>query len=102
MLTQRMAETVSIVGGGRVGRALGRRLHELGWRLGGVTGRSIATARAAVRVIGAGQPLRAVTRQVLNSKVILITTPDSAIESVAKHLAQVGGEEWSGKVALHT
>jgi predicted short-subunit dehydrogenase-like oxidoreductase (DUF2520 family) len=32
----------------------------------------------------------------------LITTPDSAIESVARNLAQLGGEEWSGKVVLHT
>jgi predicted short-subunit dehydrogenase-like oxidoreductase (DUF2520 family) len=97
-----MPETVSIVGGGRVGRALGRRLHELGWRVGGVTGRSISTARAAVRAIGAGQPLDAPTHQILNSSVILITTPDGAIESVAKNLAQLGGSEWSGKVVLHT
>jgi len=97
-----MSETVSIVGGGRVGRALGRRLRELGWRVGGVTGRSISTARAAVRAIGAGQPLDAPTHQVLNSRVILITTPDSAIEGVAKNLAQLGGKEWFGKVALHT
>jgi predicted short-subunit dehydrogenase-like oxidoreductase (DUF2520 family) len=102
MLTQRMSETVSIVGAGRVGRALGRRLHELGWRVGGVTGRSISTARAAVRVIGAGQALDAPTHQVLNSRVVLITTPDSAIEEVAKNLAQLGGEEWCGKVVLHT
>jgi len=102
MLTQRMSETVSIVGGGRVGRALGRRLHELGWRVGGVTGRSISTARAAVRAIGAGQPLDAPTHQILNSSVILITTPDGAIESVAKNLALLGGSEWSGKVVLHT
>ncbi len=102
MLTQRMPETVSIVGGGRVGRALGRRLHELGWRVGGVTGRSISTARAAVRAIGAGQPLDAPTHQILNSSVILITTPDGAIESVAKNLAHLGGREWSGKVVLHT
>jgi len=102
MLTQRMSETVSIVGGGRVGRALGRRLHELGWRVGGVTGRSISTARAAVRAIGAGQPLDAPTHQVLNSRVVLITTPDGAIESVAKNLAQLGGSEWTGKVVLHT
>jgi predicted short-subunit dehydrogenase-like oxidoreductase (DUF2520 family) len=102
MLTQRMSETVSIVGGGRVGRALGRSLHELGWRVGGVTGRSISTARAAVRAIGAGQPLDAPTHQVLNSRVVLITTPDGAIESVAKNLAQLGGSEWSGKVVLHT
>jgi predicted short-subunit dehydrogenase-like oxidoreductase (DUF2520 family) len=102
MLTQRISETVSIVGGGRVGRALGRRLHELGWRVGGVTGRSISTARAAVRAIGAGQPLDAPTHQVLNSTVVLVTTPDGAIESVAKNLAQLGGSEWSGKVVLHT
>jgi predicted short-subunit dehydrogenase-like oxidoreductase (DUF2520 family) len=102
MLTQRMSETVSIVGGGRVGRALGRRLHELGWRVGGVTGRSISTARAAVRAIGAGQPLDAPTHQILNSRVVLIATPDGAIEEVAKNLARLGGKEWSGKVALHT
>jgi len=102
MLTQRMSETVSIVGAGRVGRALGRRLHELGWRVGGVTGRSISTARAAVRAIGAGQPLDAPTHQILNSRVVLITTPDSAIEGVAKNLAQLGGKEWCGKVVLHT
>jgi predicted short-subunit dehydrogenase-like oxidoreductase (DUF2520 family) len=102
MLTQRMSETVSIVGGGRVGRALGRRLHELGWRVGGVTGRSISTARAAVRAIGAGQALDAPTHQILNSRVVLITTPDGAIEEVAKNLAHLGGKEWCGKVALHT
>jgi predicted short-subunit dehydrogenase-like oxidoreductase (DUF2520 family) len=97
-----MSETVSIVGAGRVGRALGRRLHELGWRVGGVTGRSISTARAAVRAIGAGQALDAPTHQVLNSRVVLISTPDSAIEGVARNLAHLGGEEWSGKVVLHT
>jgi predicted short-subunit dehydrogenase-like oxidoreductase (DUF2520 family) len=97
-----MSETVSIVGAGRVGRALGRRLHELGWRVGAVITRSISTARAAVRVIGAGQPLAEPTYQVLNSRVVLITTPDSAIEGVAKKLARLGGNEWSGKVVLHT
>ena len=102
MLTQRMSETVAIVGAGRVGRALGRRLHDLGWRVGGVTGRSMASARAAVKVIGAGQPLAAPTHQVLNSRVVLICTPDGAIEGVAQNLAHLGGKEWGGKVVLHT
>ena len=102
MLTQRMPETLSIVGAGRVGRALGRRLRELGWQVGAVTGRSISTARGAVKVIGAGQPLDHLAHQVLNSSVVLITTPDDAIESVAKELARLGGREWTGKVALHT
>jgi predicted short-subunit dehydrogenase-like oxidoreductase (DUF2520 family) len=102
MLTHRMSETVSIVGAGRVGRTLGRRLHELGWHVGAVTGRSTSTARAAVRAIGAGQPLATPSHQVLNSKVILITTPDGAIEGVVKELAQLDGKEWSGKIVLHT
>lgn len=102
MLTQYMPETLSIVGAGRAGRSLGRRLHELGWRIGVVATRSIPTARAAVRMIGAGHPSDRLTRQVLASKVVLIAAPDSAIEGVATELAQLGGNEWRGKVALHT
>jgi predicted short-subunit dehydrogenase-like oxidoreductase (DUF2520 family) len=52
-----MARTVSIVGAGRVGIALGKRLRELGWRVGAVVTRSKATSRAAVRAIGAGTPV---------------------------------------------
>jgi predicted short-subunit dehydrogenase-like oxidoreductase (DUF2520 family) len=97
-----MSETLCIVGAGRVGRALGRQLHGLGWRIGAVAGRSLTSARAAVRAIGAGHPTDLLTRQVLDSKVTLIATPDKAIESVAQKLAQIGGEEWRGKVVLHT
>ena len=102
MLTQGMPETLSIVGAGRVGRALGRRLRELGWRVGTVTTRSNATARAAVRMIGAGNPTDRLTRQVLTSDVVLIAAPDGAIEGVAAELARLGGSEWRGKVVLHT
>ena len=42
-----MENTLSIIGGGRVGRALGRRLRELGWKIGAVTTRSEASARRA-------------------------------------------------------
>jgi predicted short-subunit dehydrogenase-like oxidoreductase (DUF2520 family) len=52
-----MKRTLSIVGAGRVGRTLGKRLRERGWRIGAVVTRSTATARAAVRTIGAGTPL---------------------------------------------
>jgi predicted short-subunit dehydrogenase-like oxidoreductase (DUF2520 family) len=55
-----------------------------------------------VRVIGAGQPLDGPTHEILNSRVVLIATPDDTIEAVAKNLAQLGGKEWSGKVVLHT
>jgi len=49
-----MARTISIVGAGRVGRTLGKRLRQLGWRIGAVVTRSPASSRAAVRAIGGG------------------------------------------------
>src|SRR5258708_11114447 len=96
-----MSETLSIVGAGRVGKALGRCLHDLGWRIGVVTTQSIPTARAAVRAIGAGHPADQLTSGVLASKVVLIATPDRAIADVARDLAQLGGNEWLCEVVLH-
>ncbi len=97
-----MNRTISILGAGRVGRTLGRRLHELGWRVGAVVTRSQATARAAVRAIGAGTPHAQLTRHVLGADVILLTTPDAALEHVARELARLGGEECRAKIVLHT
>ena len=59
MLTRCMARTVSIVGAGRVGQTLAKRLHALGWSIGAVVTQSNATARSAVRFIGSGTPCAA-------------------------------------------
>jgi predicted short-subunit dehydrogenase-like oxidoreductase (DUF2520 family) len=85
-----------------VGRALGRRLRELGWKIGAVVTRSETTARKAVRSIGAGHAHAFLTRQVLAAQVILITTPDHCVAGVAGELARVGAEELCGKIVLHT
>ena len=97
-----MRGSLAIVGAGRVGRALGRRLREAGWKIGTVVTRSDASARRAVRFIGAGKPHGGLTRQILNSSVILIATPDSAVRGVAQELARIGAEELRGKIVLHT
>jgi predicted short-subunit dehydrogenase-like oxidoreductase (DUF2520 family) len=97
-----MRGSLTIVGAGRVGRALGRRLHELGWKIETVVTRSDASARRAVRFIGAGKPYGGLRRQVLNCSVILIATPDSAVRGVAEELARIGAEELDGKIVLHT
>ena len=97
-----MEKTLSIIGGGRVGRALGRRLHELDWMIGVVATRNQASSRRAVRFIGAGKPHGGLTRNLLASRVILIATPDDAISGIARDLARMGGEELRGKVVLHT
>jgi len=122
---------VAIVGAGRVGCALGRRLREKGWRIGPVITRSMRTARAARRRIGTGQPQAGLSDAVLAADLILIATPDRAIAETAETLARIlparrsaaqgddkdnrsgsarqtrgprksGGKAWRGKIALHT
>jgi len=97
-----MPGTLSIVGAGRVGRAIGRRLRELGWKIGAVVTSSDPTARKAVRSIGAGHAHAFLTRQVLAAQVILITTRDSAVAQATEDLARIGAEELRGKIVLHT
>lgn len=97
-----MRGAMAIIGAGRVGRALGRRLHELDWKIGAVITRGEASARKAVRFIGAGKAHAMLSRDVLASRLILISTPDDAVVRVAEELARIGAEELCGKVVLHT
>jgi predicted short-subunit dehydrogenase-like oxidoreductase (DUF2520 family) len=102
MLTLRMSRSVSIVGAGRLGRTLGRRLHRLGWRIGAVVTRSEFTSRRAQRFIGGGKPCASLTREILHADVILLAVPDGALEGLARSLARVEPKKWEGKVVLHT
>ncbi|MDP9337445.1 MAG: DUF2520 domain-containing protein [Acidobacteriota bacterium] len=96
-----MRGALAIIGAGRVGRALGRRLHELGWKIGAVVTRNEASARKSVRFIGAGKARAALSLDVLAARLILISTPDEAIAPVARKLARICGEELRGKIVMH-
>ncbi|HYL68301.1 MAG TPA: DUF2520 domain-containing protein [Candidatus Limnocylindria bacterium] len=97
-----MARTISIVGAGRVGQTLARRLRQLGWRIGAVVTQSKKTSQVAARAIGGGTPHSRLTRDALRAEVLLITTPDGALERVARALANFPGENYHSKIALHT
>jgi predicted short-subunit dehydrogenase-like oxidoreductase (DUF2520 family) len=97
-----MKRSLSIVGAGRVGRTLGRRLHRLGWRIGAVCTRSAATSRIAVREIGAGKPYSRLVPEIFDSSVILLTTPDGALSGVAGALAKFDEMRLRGRIVLHT
>jgi predicted short-subunit dehydrogenase-like oxidoreductase (DUF2520 family) len=97
-----MSHTISIVGAGRVGVTLGNRLRGLGWHIGAVVTRSNRTSRAAVRAIGSGVAHSSLSSDVFAADVILITTPDDALPTVARALANVIGNKLHGKVVLHT
>lgn len=97
-----MKRTLSIVGAGRVGTTLGKRLSQLGWRIGAVVTRSQRTARAAVSAIGAGRTHATIAADILDSDVVLLTTPDDSMAAAVHSLAKIGGRRWRGKVILHT
>lgn len=97
-----MTPTIAIVGAGRVGRALARKLREKDWTIAAVVARSESSARSAVRAIGAGRPQDQLSRRVLDADIILIATPDDAIRAVAAKLAELGGQECRGKIIIHT
>jgi predicted short-subunit dehydrogenase-like oxidoreductase (DUF2520 family) len=93
---------ISIVGAGRIGRALGRRLREQGWRIHSVVTRSESTARRAVRSIGGGAACGELSQSIFSAPVILIAVPESAIAEVVTGLTTLGKRELRGKIALHT
>jgi predicted short-subunit dehydrogenase-like oxidoreductase (DUF2520 family) len=97
-----MIKSLSIVGAGRVGRALGRRLKETGWQVVMVAARSEASARGGARFIGAGRPVTGIPATVAAASTILLTVPDDELGNVARELANAAGEELRGKVVLHT
>lgn len=97
-----MIKSLSIVGPGRVGRALGRRLTETGWQIGVVAARSEASAKRGVRFIGAGRGVAGLPATIAASSTILLTVPDDEIARVATELSRVGDENLRGKVMLHT
>jgi predicted short-subunit dehydrogenase-like oxidoreductase (DUF2520 family) len=97
-----MKSGISIVGGGRIGRALGRRLREQGWKIHAVVTTSEATARRAVRSIGGGSGRAELSRSVLSAPIVLIAVPESAISEVVTRLVLFGEFEWHAKTVLHT
>jgi predicted short-subunit dehydrogenase-like oxidoreductase (DUF2520 family) len=118
-----MTRTLSIVGAGRVGRTLGKRLRERGWRIGAVVTRSAATSRFAVRTIGAGAPLawagsvgihphgkRRGSGQdsaldvtaIFAADVIFLCTADDDLPALVRTLAKLGRAKCKGKIVLHT
>lgn len=97
-----MVKTLAIVGAGRVGRALGRRLRESGWTVTVVASRTEAAAKRAVRFIGGGRPTAGLPSTLATAETILLTVSDDAIARVAGELACSAGDDLRGRVVLHT
>jgi predicted short-subunit dehydrogenase-like oxidoreductase (DUF2520 family) len=97
-----MIKSLAIVGAGRVGRALGRRLRDTGWKITVVAARSEASARRGARFIGSGRPVAGIPATLAAASTILVAVPDDAVARVAAELADNANTGLSGKIVLHT
>jgi predicted short-subunit dehydrogenase-like oxidoreductase (DUF2520 family) len=97
------SKTVSIVGAGRLGTALGIALAAKGYQVRSIVSPRISDARQAARLIDENtQPLSAAQLHKLDSvHIIIVATPDDAIEAAARNLARALGWNGRGSVALH-
>lgn len=112
--TRRRSEKfqVSVIGAGRMGTALGRALFGRGYTIKLVVTKHAASARHAKRVFNSEATtitqLRssAVARdRLLGSNLLLVATPDDALEAVASQLKTIIGfrnTKESRRIALHT
>ncbi|MGH9883295.1 MAG: NAD(P)-binding domain-containing protein, partial [Pyrinomonadaceae bacterium] len=81
--------TVSIVGAGRLGTALALGLAECGYKILAMVSRRVVRARTAAALINS-DTLSLNSKQLRElpaSDLILITTPDDAIQSTAQELS---------------
>ena len=95
--------TVSIVGAGRLGTALGRALAQKDYTVEAVVARSRRSARRAAALVGT-EPL-ALTDAELDrlppSHILFITTPDDAIAGAAARIAAASARRAGSRTALH-
>lgn len=92
--------TLAVIGAGKVGRAVGFALRAAGYPIGSVVCRTSAAAREACRFIGGGIPKSMRQLDRIAGDILLVSTPDSAIATVARRLAALD-QEFDGRVALH-
>jgi predicted short-subunit dehydrogenase-like oxidoreductase (DUF2520 family) len=97
-----MIKSLAIVGVGRVGRALGRRLRETGWKITVVAARSEGRAKRGARFIGQGRPVAGISATLAFASTILLTVPDDALAGVAAELGKRAGNDLRGRIVLHT
>lgn len=92
---------VAIIGAGRLGTALAERLAEAGYVVSEIVTRnnprSLARARRLARKLGAR--VASLQAAALDARTIWFCVPDSQIAAAATDLS---GQNWKGKVALHS
>ena len=91
----------SVIGPGRVGAALAKRLSDGGWKLIGLAAGSLDSASRAADWIGAGRAFETPSDAVRGADVVFLTVPDRCIEPVCTAVAEAHAFE-KGASVIHT
>ena len=91
--------TVAIIGAGRVGSSMGFLLNKAGYTITAVVSRSLESAEKASAFIESGKPTTDL-EGASDAGIILIATPDRAIQEVCEKIA-AGGLR-AGSIVAHT
>lgn len=109
--------SISIIGAGRLGTALGLALRQAAYHIEVVKTKTSPSARRAAKLIGGGaaalaerqriKPSATTVRRLVESDLLLISTPDDALSGVAARLARTirsapGNPRKTQRLALHT
>lgn len=92
---------ISILGAGRVGRVLGRRLVDRGLQLVAIASRSKESAERLASELGIDQAFDDLSEIPTTSNLLLICVPDSEIENVTVDLSALE-RDWNGTIVAHT
>ena len=82
---------ISIIGAGRLGKSLGRLLSEVGYPIAALANRTRASTEAAAKFVGAGRVADSPSDAARDAEVVFIATPDDAVESVCREIAEAAG-----------
>ena len=93
-------QTVSIVGPGKVGTAIGVLAARAGWPVAAVAGGAPGRAEAAAKTIGHGVRACGSADAARAGEIVLLTVPDDAIANVCEELADAGAFQ-QGAVVAH-
>lgn len=92
--------SLTIIGGGQVGKALGYAFtHQAGWTLQYVVNRSLASAQQTCDFIGQGKAIQHYT-ELTSTDIYLLTVTDSQISHCAEQLANSGVLQ-PGQLVMH-
>jgi predicted short-subunit dehydrogenase-like oxidoreductase (DUF2520 family) len=104
--THRAILSVTIIGPGRLGQALAIALSNSHYSFNALVARRPAMAEKAAAILSRGDRIQTLganqLARLMPTDLILITTPDDAIEETAQGLAAVQKRKGLGSVVLHT